>query len=521
MSIINKIKLFNFKRFESYVIEPNSDINILVGDNEVGKSSILEAIDLVSSGSVRRVESIGLDHLLNVSAVKRFLNGPKTFNRLPILKIELYLSGSDFDFTMNGTNNTDQKECDGIRLVCEPNPDYITEIKQSLSAQQEYFPYDYYRIRFSTFANEGYSGYEKKLRSILIDSTKMNSEYAITDFVKRTYLQYTESDVKERAMHKGQYRQLRNAFQKNSLSTLNERVPDNKKYTFGLKSGGAMNLESDLMIYEDDIPLDNKGTGRQVFIKTDFALNRKSDNLDVILIEEPETHLSVLNLRKLIKLVENKESEQIFLTTHNSLISTRLELNNLLIMYSEEGSSPVMLHDISLETAKYFMKAPPANIIEFSLSRKAILVEGPSEYMLLESFYKIHTNHLPEDDNVHIIDIRGLSFKRYLEIATLTKAKVAVLTDNDSDYQKNCINKYADFASYSNIKIFFETDVSKRTFEIVLFSENNDLCKNIFGENAQDYMLSNKTEAAYTLLTQNETIVVPDYIKRAFDWIRK
>ena len=48
---IYKIKLFNYKRFQKYTIEPNERINILVGDNEVGKSSVLEAIDLVTNGN--------------------------------------------------------------------------------------------------------------------------------------------------------------------------------------------------------------------------------------------------------------------------------------------------------------------------------------------------------------------------------------------------------------------------------------------------------------------------------------
>ena len=56
VTVIKKIKLINYKRFHNYVIEPNDRINILVGDNEVGKSSVLEAIDLVAGGNVRRVE---------------------------------------------------------------------------------------------------------------------------------------------------------------------------------------------------------------------------------------------------------------------------------------------------------------------------------------------------------------------------------------------------------------------------------------------------------------------------------
>ena len=43
---IVKIRLINYKRFRDFTIKPNERINILIGDNEVGKSSILNAIDL-------------------------------------------------------------------------------------------------------------------------------------------------------------------------------------------------------------------------------------------------------------------------------------------------------------------------------------------------------------------------------------------------------------------------------------------------------------------------------------------
>ena len=105
-AIIEKIKMINYKRFLSYTIYPNQKVNIIVGDNETGKSSVIEAIDLVSSGNVRKVETIGWDKLLNIEAVHQFNNGARTFDNLPKLKIELYLKGS-FDHTMSGKNNTD------------------------------------------------------------------------------------------------------------------------------------------------------------------------------------------------------------------------------------------------------------------------------------------------------------------------------------------------------------------------------------------------------------------------------
>ena len=190
-------------------------------------------------------------------------------------------------------------------------------------------------------------------------------------------------------------------------------------------------------------------------------------------------------------------------------------------MHQESAKSPIMLSDLSDDTAKYFAKTPPASIVEYVLARKALLVEGPAEYMLMEKFYQACTGSTPEEDEVHIIDVRGLSFKRYLEISKLTGSKVAVITDNDSDYQKNCIDKYAGFAGDSNIEVFFDDDNIKRTFEIVLEACNKAVCAELFGKDAVTFMLNNKTEAAFRLLSENKALTVPNYIKRAIEWIRQ
>jgi len=521
---IVEIRLLNYKRFKDYTIKPNRKINILVGDNEVGKSSILEAIDLVASGNLRKVESIGIDRLLNIDAVQFFNKGSRSFEKLPKMIVELYLEGS-FDHTMNGRNNTTGITCDGIRLVCEPNIDYQTEIIESMQKQADYFPYDYYSIRFSTFADEGYTGYKKKLQCVLINSVNMNSEYATSEFIRRMYGQYTEDDVKERAVHKSQYRQLKVRFREENLHELNARVPIDKNYEFGLKPISAFGLENDLMIFEDHVGIDSKGTGKQVFIKTDFALERAGVNVDVVLIEEPENHLSHVNLRKLIQRISETQKGQLFIATHNSLISTRLELRNLLIMHEsadeKANTEPTTLSKLSEETAKYFLKAPVASILEFVLSAKVILVEGPSEYMLFEKFYESVVMHKPENDGVCVIDVRGLSFKRYLNIAKLLGSKVAVITDNDGDKQKHCVDKYSEFFSDCNIKIFYEHDDEKNTFETVLYSDNKELCDCLFGENALLYMLNNKTDAAYLLLEQSKPITVPTYISEAIKWIKE
>jgi len=516
--VIEKIRLINYRRFEDYTIKPNERINILVGDNETGKSSILEAIDIVASGSVRKVESLGLDHLFNTTAIENFWETRK-YHDLPKMIIELYLEG-DFDYTMNGKNNSLNIVTDGIRLVCSPNEDYITEINEFLTSEILIFPYEYYNIRFSTFSDEGYSGYKRKLKTVHINNANLSSDYATNDFIERMYHQYTENDTRERIKHRSQYRQMKKQFCIDHLADLNERVPPDKNYYFALENNHSNIFSQDLMIYEDLVAINNKGTGRQVLIKTDFALEKAGENVDVILMEEPENHLSHGNLQRLVSSIAGRQDGQIFITTHNSLISTRLDLNNLIILSADGKDEPLYLHNLSKSTSNYFLKSPPASILEFTLSPKIILVEGPSEYILFDKLYESITGRHIDQDSIHVLAIRGLSFRRYLEVSRITKSKVAVVTDNDGDYQNNCIKKYEDFNDLHNIKIFYSKNNDRRTLEYHLLENNKDICLNSFGNNPLDYMLRNKTECALEL-SKLSNLAVPDYIREAIEWIRE
>lgn len=522
MKRIKKVKLFNYRRFREFVFEPNEHINVIVGDNETGKSTILEAMNLTLLGSVKRVEKIGIDNILNNDAKNIFLAGDKNFSNLPEIVVELYFNdiGCTGDCSyFNGQNNTDEKVEDGIRLICRANENYKSEIMESLKTEN-YFPFEFYTISFSTFANEGYSGYKRQIKSVFIDSSSANSDYAVNDYIKSVYFNLTSGDKeKNRTVYKSRYHQLKQGFSDDELQDLNSLFPEEKHYKFGI-SYENNDFEEDLMIYEDNIGLKNRGAGRQVIIKSDFALdNVKSD---IILMEEPENHLSHNNMRKLVeKIYSDKESCQIFVTTHNSYICLRLELKNVFILHFD-SKKIITLDDLEKETSEYFYKSPPVGILEFILAKKSILVEGPSEFMLMDYFYKqISDGKSPESEGVQILDIRGLSFIRYLRVAKLLGIKVSVITDNDGDYQRNIIDKYAEFKNEEIIKIFSDEDNKKTTFEKVLYSLNEEICnKAIPGQDKLNYMLNNKTESSYLLLKSEESIKIPDYIRKAIEWIR-
>lgn len=520
MKYINKIKLHNFKRFKTFSVEFDEKLNLLVGDNESGKSSILEAINLVLSGSRSKVEGIGLENLFNNNIIQEFLNGAKSYENLPTLFVELYFNEQN-NFELNGNNNSDKTPCDGLKLEFVPNDDLSREIKEILAQPDTSFPFEFYNIKFNTFQGDGYSGYKKYLRHILVDNSQISSEYAIKEYVKDMYNSFASSVEKNK--HHNDYRNHKESFKNNILTELNTRI---QNYDFTIRNNSKSNLETDLTLSENSINIENKGKGIQCFIKTEFALSRNENNIDVILLEEPENHLSHINMKKMIRNISKASKKQIFITTHSNMISTRLDLRKSILLNSN-SEIPTLLNSISESTAKFFIKAPDNNLLELVLSKKVILVEGDAEFILMESFFKTITSNDLELSDIHIISVDGTSFKRYLEVSKKLNIKTAVIRDNDGNYQSNCVDNYEDYSDCENIKVFSETNNSKNTFELCLYEENEVTCNSLFSAGrrtltVQEYMLKNKAEVAYELLDKKTAdLIVPQYIKLAIEWINE
>lgn len=521
MKTIKKIRLSNFKKFNECEIDFNEKMNILIGDNEAGKSSVLLALDLVLSGSRGKVETMGMETLLNARGVERFLAGKKKFEDLPVMYAEVFLSEQN-NPDLFGKCNSKDVNCDGLRLACEPIQEYGREILDVLAQEGDNFPYEYYSIKFSTFSDQAYSGYSRFVRHLVIDSSQINNEYATREYTKSIYSAHAGTAQKYK--YQNEYRKHKGGFRDLVLNELNEKL---EEYKFSVRNNSKSNLETDLVITEDGIPIDNKGKGKQCLIKTEFALRKNDgiDRIDALLLEEPENHLSHVNTKKLIRRIQDSKTKQIFVATHNNLICTRLDLRST-IMLNSSGASPLVLGALTEDTANFFMKAPDNNILEFILSKKVILVEGDAEFILIEALYR---NVVPgvtaEADDVHVISVGGTSFKRYLELAKILGIQTAVVRDNDKDYQKNCVDNY-DGHLEGHMKVFSDPDAARHTFEVCFYQDNAAVCDGLFEAGrkkltVQEYMLSNKADAAFELLDKKAAdLVAPKYIREAIEWIR-
>lgn len=518
---ITKIHLRNFKGFRSWSLQQlHPEMNILVGDNDTGKSSLLVAIDLVLSANPGKVETIGLDRLLNRQAVEAFLSKPdRSFSDLPVLEVDVYLSDlgrHEFD----GEYNIEQKPAHGMCLICEPRAELAEEVGELIGLDNPAFPYEYYSVEIKSFSGAAVTPYKKPIQHVDIDNTRISNDYASRSYVQ-TMFRASVPDVGKNQLKYG-YRSAKEKFAREQFAEINNELEGDLGFT--LKSGSKSNLETDLTIARAGLDIESLGVGQQCFIRTKFALSKKS-SLEVVLLEEPENHLSHVSMRRLIDEIRQTSQSQVFIATHSSYICSRLDLRHA-IMLGAFDKEPMRLSDLPEDTAEYFMKAPNNGILEFVLSPRTLLVEGDAEYILMSDLYQAASGEELSASDVSVISVGGLSFPRFLDVARILGIRAAVVTDNDGDIDANIVPKYAPYDDVESVAVFCDPDPERSTFEICVYQDNSDICEELFAPGrrklgVQEYMLKNKATAALDLIRNRAgKINPPKYIVEAITWLR-
>lgn len=524
MNYIKSLHIEGFRKFQTLDVEFNEHMNILVGENEAGKSTILDALKTVLNQQYRTADKSVLRDLFNAQMVAAFKADPsvKTLPRIYI-EIELVLNPQQNNATyfygeVYGQRKQ-QTEKFGIRFECKYDEELGAGMEQSI--QEGKIPYEYYALTWTTFANRPYQMIKRPLNFLAIDTTSSATATSFNYF-NRTLFTNRYDDV-TKAKAKNEFRdKLIEAFDNLGLPALSE----NQK--FGVDSKKVV-LETVLSIYEDSIALENRGSGMESLIKTQIALNR-ANGLDVILMEEPENHLSFSTLRKMLQQIsDQQDNSQIIVATHSNMIASRLNLKN--VLWITEGRAKSLI-GVKSDVAEFFVRADDNAFLQLLLSKKVFLVEGATEFLLLPMFYQQITGHSIEGDGISVISCNGISYKRYLEIAKATDKRIAVVTDNDGNAQR--IAEAASFNQANNLQhIFMGATVEDWTWEVCIYKENIDMLDGMIDvqEGAAykfhdtDYgpvlgkMLNHKVDVAYQMLTSNKTFAVPQYIKDAIVWL--
>lgn len=546
---VKKLKIHNFKRFRDYTFCFQQGLNILIGNNEVGKSTIMEAIYLAMTGFYKGkyLRSAISQYLFNVDAVNEYrmsFENNETPIAPPSLWIELYFDDCP---VLEGNHNSDTIKEHGLRFELSFDSTFNAEYEQLIANKKIYtLPIEYYKVEWSGFSREAITARSIPIKALMIDSSIYSPK---DEDVYLSHLLKNSFDDDDKLRISQAYRKTLDAFMEDqSMKDVNDKLASmsnlsvDEAVSLGVDLSSANAWEDAIVARLNEVPLSYMGRGTQSEIKTKLALAKKSQDMPmIVMIEEPENHLSFSRLNKLLYTIQqNVQNQQVLISTHSSFVLNKLGLSSLLLLSDDNQTKFV---DLSQGTLDYFKKLSGYDTLRMILAKKTILVEGDSDELVVQKCYYQHFNRLPIEDGIDVQCVHGLSFLRYLEIAEKLNLTVDVITDNDGNIER-LKAKYAEYIGENekqNIRIHYAPNIYDMTdFNIsaensdewkdfnfntlephMLKSNNLDLLNKILGTNYDTdakllkHMHTSKAEIGLHFFETNEILNFPKYITDA------
>lgn len=540
--IIEKIKVENYKIFEKETITLNEGTNVFVGENDSGKSTILEILEIIATGKLKnfpitkQIKACLFNNKIRKDYITKIKKKEKV-EALPYILIEAYCKKDELYSQYKGTNNSLGEDCPGIKLIIEFDSLCSERYMELLNNDEIYdIPIEFYNATFTYFSDDQTVDYKySPFKVLTIDTTKKDYSNVVNKFITESITtNLTKNEQKELNVA---YRKNKNSFRENqSIVNLNDRI---KKISLlkdhvvciDLEEQNLDNWKNELTILVDEIPFTNLGYGSQNIAKIELATNSKKEDVNIITIEEPENNLSYGNMAKLISKIETNNQKQIFISTHSSFVSNKLGLENIQLVYNGKVSK---ISNLDSDTIDYFKKLPGYDTLRLVLANEVILVEGPTDELIIQKAYYDLNNKLPIDDGIDVISIDSLAFKRYCNIAINIQKNIKVVTDNDGNIEENIKQKYADYQNSQYISFFYEADEKLVTIEpsilevnfksnekfdnfreAISIGKNNDSMKNKSKDEVLKFINNNKSEWALRVFKSSNKIEYPEYIKNA------
>lgn len=525
--MIDRIIVRGYRIFRDLELEPNAGTNIIVGDNESGKSTLLEAIGLALTGRIggRWAQDELNPYWFNQQDVDAYFASLATEapSAPPEILIELYLTNQDDALQpMLGAYNSRQDKVPGVRMHIAPNADYAQEFADYMSSDDRpsILPTEWYAIDWREFSDERLTRRPKQLGVSIIDSRTIRSSAGVDYHTREMLTEFIEP--KERAEVAVAHRKARHLISTSTLAPVNERIAEESKSlhdsAIGLHMDQSSNAswEHNIVPQVADIPFAMAGQGQQAAIKVALAMSRSADTTAYALIEEPENHLSHTGLTKLVaRIASLAGTRQVFLTTHSSFVLNRLGLDKLILLNKGIKAAFELLPS---DTVAYFKRLSGYDSLRLVLARRVVLVEGPSDEMVFErAFRDAHDGATPMERGVDVVSMAGVSLKRGLQLCAALNRQAAAIRDNDGKEPSHWRDPLAEWLETGIREVFIGDVASGETLEPQFAAVNEDpMVREMLdipdGEATVVWMLSNKTDWALKLDESSTPVCFPKYV---------
>ncbi|CAG9179198.1 ATP-dependent nuclease [Cupriavidus pinatubonensis] len=211
------------------------------------------------------------------------------------------------------------------------------------------------------------------------------------------------------------------------------------------------------------------GYNNSLFMATELVLLRDGDELGLLLIEEPEAHLHPQLQERVMRLLEQhadtpeegKRRVQVVLSTHSPSLVAGADIDSMTLVHKGQTYS-LAPEKTKLKKSDYsflqrFIDATKANLF---FARAVAIVEGPAEAILLPALSDAVGRSFSKH-GVSVVNVGGVGLYHYARIlqraedAVVMPIPVACLTDRDV-----VPNEAGDYVEKPAKKKRFESDYS-------------------------------------------------------------
>lgn len=579
---LKKFRIKNYRCIKDATINFNKGVNIIIGENNSGKTAILDALRVcLSYGKQRR---------------------------------DIWVSSNNFYLDKNDPNaETDDIE---FHLFFEIENDVEVGIYTDLlsvaeeGVQELQIHFRYYidehngikKVRYSVWGgdNEGqpitpnileliYFIHLDALRDAVqhlrpVRGNRLGELYSkiVTDEQKQETLSgkvrnVLDSDAEWNALIEQGKEKVNEHLKETSISGKEQnveidflpfefrRIVDNLRMQTPVYSQDILNSKDNQKYFE--LYQNGLGYNNLIYIATVLGDLKRQKELEkeayiALLIEEPEAHLHP-QLQNIFFNYLNKLNEigfQIFVSSHSPTITAKADLDSLIVLQDQKNkitSLSIKRSNLNDINRKYLEKFLDVTKSQLFFANGVILVEGISEALLLPVFSEIiGAEYSIEKKGVELVNLNGVAFEHFGKLFNPDNAEIrlncrcAILTDDDRTSDGDISSRASQAKELE--RGLLKVKLAEKTFEIELFKagNNKDILLEIFNEmhpiaagrieegtsvdehanNFLEKVNSNKakSELAHCLAIKLESdaglrdeFIVPNYIKDAIRWVIK
>lgn len=174
-----------------------------------------------------------------------------------------------------------------------------------------------------------------------------------------------------------------------------------------------------------DLNLDGKGkhglgSNNLLFMACELILlAQENEGNKLLLIEEPEAHLHAQRQLRVMRFLQDQAKSkgiQIIVTTHSPNLASAISLDSLVMMHNGHAFSmaneQTMLSSSDYRFLERFLDVTKANLF---FARGVMIVEGDAENILIPTLAKLIGRDLTEH-GVSIVNVGGVGLRRYASI---------------------------------------------------------------------------------------------------------